>query len=114
MVQIRPGSQSATGSQSEVWGSPDMATALLLWCMWPPVLMSWPSGASTPKAVTNRSSLSVLGEHLHAGDHLLKPCSEYLKHDRDCGSLCGCDQVYGHSWKTDKSQPSLSERQEEA
>ena len=61
MVHIRPGSQSATGSKSEVVGSPDMATALLLWCMWPPVLMSWPSGASTPKAVTKRSSLSVLG-----------------------------------------------------
>ena len=41
--------------------TPDRAKALLLVCMWPPVLMSWPSGASSPKAVTKRSSLSVLG-----------------------------------------------------
>lgn len=41
--------------------TPDRAKALLLVCMWPPVLMSWPSGASSPKAVTRRSSFSVLG-----------------------------------------------------
>lgn len=35
--------------------------ALLLWCMCPPVLMSCPSGASSPNAVTNRSTFRVLG-----------------------------------------------------
>ena len=35
--------------------------ALLLWCICPPVLMSCPSGASSPNAVTNRSTFKVLG-----------------------------------------------------
>ena len=51
----------ASSGNVEAASIPDRATALVLWCICPPVLMSWPPGASNPKAVTNRSTSIVLG-----------------------------------------------------